>query len=175
MKTPVRPTALLLICVSALWALPCLAGAPSLSPGLWDYTSNTTGSGVVMPPNIDRMPPAMREKFRQAMINIETKPHTIKYKQCLTAEKIAHMKWGPSSDGKCKSTVTQTTADTWNFSEHCPDNNGAQIEVTGSARVANSRHIEWDGQGEVRMGGQVHHMKSHGEGRWVSADCGNVK
>ena len=174
MKIPVRSIALLLASASALLALPCLAGAPSLSPGLWQYTESVSGSGVALP-DLSSMPSAMREKFAQAMTAIETQPGTINNKQCLTAADIAHMKWGPSSQKHCQGTTTLGADGAISVRMRCDMEQGAMLDMSGTGHILDSRHVQWDGAGTLQINGQTNHRRMHGEGKWISSTCGDVK
>ncbi len=148
---------------------------PNIKPGLWEYTSTVTGSGVVMPPDFDKLPPEKQEKFRKMYKDLETKPHTFKSSECLTEEKIKKMELDmKKTDKVCERSVKQNSSDTWTITEHSKNDEGTEESII-HYHVLSRAHAEISGEVTISAGGKVHKSEIKGDAHWVSSDCGDKK
>lgn len=176
MKTiRIRPALFLL--VTGMVAFPCLAQAPNLRPGLWQYTIQREGVGVMLPPEMSRLPPERQARIKAAMARAQTGQHNMTVPGCLTADEIKHMSFNPREDDdkECKSTAKQLSSNTWSMSKHCSREDGGEEDFKGIMHVIDSGHVEQDMTMSMGEGGQRTHQKVHMDGKWVSADCGKEK
>ena len=171
----IRPA--LVFLVTGMVAFPCLAQAPNLRPGLWQYTIQREGAGVVLPPEVSRLPPEQQARIKAAMTSALTGKHNMTVSGCLTADEIKHMSFNPQKDDdkECKSTSRQLSSNTWSMSKHCSRADGAEEDFKGVMHVIDSGRIEQDMTMSMGDGGQQTHQKMHMDGKWVSADCGKEK
>jgi hypothetical protein len=169
---------MLLVFVSGMVTLPCLAQSPNLRPGLWQYTSHREGAGVVLPPELSRLPPEQQARIKAAMTRIETGQHDMTVHSCLTADEIRHMSpatMGGKDDRECHSTTKSLSSDRWSITTQCSRHDGSQQNVQGTLHLIDSGHVESDMTMSMGEGGQLTHQKMHMDGKWVSADCGKEK
>jgi len=146
---------------------------PNIKPGLWEYTSTVTGTGVVLPPDFDKLPPEKQEKFRKMYKDLETKPHTYKSSECLTEEKIKKMELDANkSDKDCERSFKQNSSDTWTVTEHCKNDEGTEDSII-HYHVLSRTHAEISGEVTINAGGKVHKSEIKGDAHWESSDCGN--
>lgn len=171
----IRPVLFLL--VTGMVAFPCLAQAPSLRPGLWQYTIQREGAGMVLPSGLSRLPPEQQARIKAAMAKAQTGQHNRSVPGCLTADEIRHMSFNPRKDDdkECKSTVKSLSSNKWSMSKHCSRQDGSQEDSNGIMHVIDSRHVEFDMAMTMGEGGQQTHQKVHMDGKWVSANCGKEK
>lgn len=171
----IRPALVLL--VTSMVAFPCLAQAPNLRPGLWQYTIQREGVGVVLPSGMSQVPPEQQARIKAAMARAQTGQHNMTVPECLTADEIKHMSFNAQKDDdkECKSTARQLSSNTWSMSKHCSRADGGEADFNGIMRVIDSGHIEQDMTMSMGEGGQQTHQKMHMDGKWVSADCGKEK
>ena len=179
-----RPTLLVL---SAL----CLAGhahAQKMAPGLWEHTVTMKGAGsgadgamAQMQQQLESMPPEKRKRMEAMMANrggsmpggvgmMGGAPAVIKI--CITPEQAARDDM-PQGDGNCQQTSRERNGKTLKFKFTCT---GAQPmsgegEYTSSGDKAYTGHVVIDSA----TPGQPGRMEMDNSGRWVSADCGDVK
>ncbi len=148
---------------------------PDIKPGLWEYTSTVTGSGVVLPADISKLPPEQQEKIRKMYGDLETKPHTYKSSECLTEDKIKKMELDASkSDKDCERSFKQNSSDTWTVTEHCKSDEGTEESII-HYHVLSRTHAEISGEVTISAGGKVHKSEIKGDAHWVSSDCGDKK
>ncbi|HQU17233.1 MAG: hypothetical protein B7Z66_05185 [Chromatiales bacterium 21-64-14] len=170
----IRAIQYLVVGLSITVVQPAWSAGPDLKPGLWEYATSIKGAGVVMP-DLSKLPPEQREKFRKALIQMETEPRNIALKICLTEEKIKSMDFSARKKSPhCTQSVTQDGSGKWTETSHCVTDGQAQDSVV-KIHVLNPTHVTSAGQVTVTRGAQVHKSEFRQDGKWVSADCGGVK
>lgn len=148
------------------------AAGNDIQPGLWEIQHKTRVNGQQMPDMEEMMakvPPEMRAQMKSMMAQqgagISNKGVTI----CITAEQIAQGETGaevPESD--CKMTDIKQNGNKTNMKMDCtkPKANG-QMEIVR----LNDKH--WKSATDMKTAeGQ---MNMEAEGKWLKADCGDVK
>jgi hypothetical protein len=155
------------------------AADPSLDvkTGLWEITSTgtTTGAPPIPPEALAKMTPEQRAKMESAMqsaIGRNNQPHVSK--SCITQKQLEKApNFAEQHDKSCKQTIVTRTSSVVETRVEC---SGAQ-KMSGTFRFqAVSREAI---RGEVSMGlsngGNTMTSKHMLDGKWLGADCGNVK
>ena len=164
-----------------------LVGAPVLAqsqkPGLWEHTTVLKSASGVMAQAMEEMRkelaamPAAERKMMEQMLaqqgaSLFADGQTSRMLYCLTPEEAAKADI-PSHDEDCTHTITQRTPNSMKMRFVCKDESRAEGEgdfkFTGNAG--------YSGQFKVRMlaDGQPASAEMTQSGRWVSADCGNLR
>lgn len=153
-------------------------------PGLWEFSSQQSMSGMpkmpampTLPPSVlAQMPPAQRARI-EAALNARRGGSSGKYvlKVCVTA---ASLRKGPAygmrHEENCRRTKNVRAAHGWQLQEVCSPNGHKQImdinyEVVNRESIVGTVHIAmYDGARDITMS-QVTH------GRWLGPHCGKVK
>lgn len=161
---------------AALSMTPAVAGETPLAvkAGLWEIVSQRDASGMppIPPEALEGMPPEQRAKIEAALQN-QTKPHVSK--SCLTEEQLKRgFTLGDKESLKsCKKTVLKSTATVLDM----------RIECTGERTTIGTIHYEAVDSATMNAtidlvmsnGKQNMTMKNDLHGKWLSADCGDVK
>ena len=155
------------------------AAGPSLDvkTGLWEITSTgaTTGAPPIPPEALAQMTPEQRAKMESAMqaaISRNNQPHVSK--SCITQKQLEKApNFAEQHDKSCKQTIVTRTSSVVETRIEC---SGPQ-KMSGTFRFqAVSRETI---RGEVSMvlssGGNAMTSKHTLDGKWLGADCGNVK
>lgn len=176
MKVLVMVSGVLLLAAVALAAAP---PAP-LKPGLWEHSFTIKSqSGRVeaaiteMQRQIEQMPPEQRRMMEQMMAGqgMAMRPGGGVVKACLTEAEIARGAL-PQQEG-CRQEVLEQSTERLRLRFVCagdpPTSGEGEIVFHGPERYsgASTLNTELDGRPEV--------MTVEQAGRWLSADCGDVK
>ncbi len=168
----------LALAASVCWAAASQAAPVSLNLkyGLWEITSAGTTSGAPPIPAaaLANLPPAQKAKIQAAMaaaMASANTPHT--YKSCVTAESIQRGFKDPELSNGCTETVVSSS----------PTDMEVKIACTGRHQMSGTVHFQASSpeamNGTVDMtladGGNSMKVNRQISGKWVSADCGNVK
>ena len=165
---------------------PVLAQSPSIDvrTGLWEMTSERTTSGMPQMPKMPAIPPEVLAKMTpaqraqiQAAMGARSKPKSGRRvkKVCVTAETLRKGDaLGMDRDPSCKRTKDTRSARLWQLQETCVSR-GRKRTLDVRYEAANRETI--DGTVDVAMTDGTHNirMKQVMHGRWLGADCGNVK
>jgi hypothetical protein len=168
------------LCVSNILIFPGYAAAATLNlkTGLWEMTTTGQTSGAPpIPENIlAQMTPERRAKFDAAMAANASRasaPHVSK--QCITEKSLQRgIKEDDSKDGRpCTQTVVSSSASVMDVRQEC----------TGQERM--SGHFRFEAVSPEAMTGTIDMTVTNGartmtikrvmHGKWLGADCGNLK
>jgi hypothetical protein len=147
--------------------------------GLWEMTSSgqTTGAPAFPASILAQLPPERRAKIEAAMNARRTQQSTPRVtKQCIT-EKSLHRGFNPDSRSgpelSCQTTVASSTATIMEVHENCT----GREKVKGTFRFEALTPDTMNGTIDMVMTDGTHTMtiKRVISGKWLSADCGNVK
>ena len=148
---------------------------PPIKPGLWQVQMEREVDGQKMPGMSERlknMTPEKRAQFEAMM-----KQHGIATgggggsQVCYTSESLEHSPWtDPQMD--CKPTFTSRTSSAWKWHTSCPK---LSLESDGEAIFINSENYTVKSTSVTNMGDKVRNSTTTVTGKWVSADCGDVK
>ena len=170
---------------AALVAVASAASAQSMKPGLWEITSKMqTASGQMerqmaqAQQQMANMPPEQRKMMEEMMARQGVKMGTaggggMTMKVCMTKEMIERNEM-PSQQqrGDCKTTSQSRSGNTMKFSYACtqPPSSGEGVMTfngdTGYTMKMNTT---------TTVKGKPEKMTMDATGKWLSADCGNIK
>ena len=151
------------------------AQAPALNVkmGLWEMTSTTTIGGEMPGIDTSKMTPEQKKRMEAAMQGAMGQHQTVT-KTCMTKEKFNDsnfMSNGP--DDKCKQVLTTNTATTLE----------GKVSCTGERTMSGEMHVEAPTPtaftGTMKMNavdrGRTMVVDIKMAGKWLGADCGDVK
>jgi Protein of unknown function (DUF3617) len=152
----------------------------NLRPGLWQMTSQgqMTGAPPVPAELLAQLPPERRAKLQAAMAASQARASAPRvFKQCITRKSLQR---GIEVDDKhdanhCRPTVVSSTATVMEMSVQCKD---PRVTVSGlfHFETANPETVSGTVNMTMSMGGaKSMHVKRTIEGKWMGADCGDVK
>lgn len=158
---------------SSLASSAVYAEGMDIKPGLWEIQHKMAMNGQQMPDMQEMMaqvPPEMREQMKAMMekngAGMTDKGMTI----CITPEQIAKGDVGTQDpENKCKMTDMKQSSNTMTMNIHCD----APKKADGTTTVTRVSNTQWTSKTEMTTAeGQ---MKMDAKGKWLKADCGNVK
>jgi uncharacterized protein DUF3617 len=166
--------------VGVVAALPAVADDHTplaVKPGLWQMTSDTQHSGAppIPPEALAKMSPEQRQKMEQIMQGATAPRHRVD-KRCVTAEDIKKGFDGMDrlGRGQCTQKVTTSSATLRAGTFACTgQGNNSSGSYRFEAKSPQSVVLNWN----VTMtnGGNTMTMKNDMQGKWLAADCGDVK
>jgi len=167
------------LCTTTLLATAAYAQSVPLNVklGLWEMTTQTQMSGLppIPPAALAHMAPEQRARIQASMAESMAKREKPEVrKECVTRKTLEHG-FNPKRSGAkgCNMTVTTSTPRVMEMHQNC----------TGSQKITGTFHFEAPtpdtvvGNYHMAMsgGGNAMTMKFDIRGRWLGADCGNVK
>lgn len=172
---------LLAACAIAALSLP--AAAQSLKPGLWEVRSKMQGNAEMdqamaeMHKQMAAMSPAERKQMEAMMAKqgVQMGPAPagggMATKICMTRE-MAERNDVPAMQGDCKTTSQSRSGNTWKMAFTCtnPPTTG-QSQVTVTSPEAYTMKMT----STSTAAGKTEKLDMEGSGRWLGADCGNIK
>lgn len=162
------------VMVAGLTAALLAQGAPKINVklGLWEITTTVTLSGDA-PVDTSNMPPDQAARMK-AVMGAMMGPHTNTSKSCLTQEKFNQ---GLLSDNKnCKSTIVTNTSAALDVQMDCAGPSGqGTMSILVHFEAPTPDTVKGSFKGTSAMGTQK--MTSNGTttGKWLGADCGDIK
>ena len=151
---------------------------PDIKPGLWEVTHVPQVSGQMPIPEdqLAKMTPEQRARVEaaiQASMSNAQKPRVSR--ECMTPEKIARgFDLGKHDDASCTRKVITSSSTELKLHDECSKPNGKSVT-----------DVHFQVSGGVKMTGTVNVVMSSGTqsmtinntltGKWLGADCGNVK
>jgi len=145
--------------------------------GLWEMTTTGETSGVppIPPEVLQRMTPERRARAEAAIaarMARRDKPEV--RKQCVTKENLEEG-FNPknSSSQGCHTTITSSSAQVMEMKQECT----GQQKFTGTFHFEAPTPVTVVGKYEMVMsaGPNTMTMKMNMNGKWLAADCGNLK
>lgn len=174
MRTP------LLIVATLLAAAPLVAGAQSLKPGLWEIHHKSdnpqmAGAMAEMQQQMAQMPPEQRKQMEAMMAQqgVKMAPGAggaTAMQVCLTKEMVERNDV-PMQDG-CRVTQQQRNGNLMKMAFACtnpPSSGEGQVTFNSPESYASRMTVRSMAQGRT----DTTTMESNG--KWLKADCGNVK
>ncbi len=155
------------------------AWAQKLAPGLWENTSTMKDSSPEGAARMAKMPAEQRKMMEQMMAKqgggdamgmLAGKPTTARV--CITPEQAARDDT-PSHDARCKSDSVERSGKTMRAKFSCSGDDKA----TGETEYTLTSDKAFSGRVVVTSTrqGQLNRMEITQTGRWLAADCGEVK
>lgn len=169
-----RTNALTALFCLTLGALAARAQVAPLKPGLWQVQIDREVNGQKAPDMADRlknMPPERRAQIEAMMKQrgIDASGNTLKV--CHTRESLDSKTFvNPHLD--CKTTYTSRTDTSWKSHTSCPS---SHLESDGEITFLNSENYTVKTSSTMQSGGQTKLSHTTSTGKWLSADCGDVK
>lgn len=148
--------------------------ALAVNAGLWEIVSQRESRGApqIPPEALANMPPEQRAKIEAALQN-QNKPHVSK--TCLTADQLQRgfALRDKESLKTCKKTVLKSTSEVLDV----------RVECAGERTTVGNIHYEAVDPETIQAtidlvmsnGKQSMTMRNNMRGKWLSADCGDVK
>lgn len=147
---------------------------PPIKPGLWQVHIEREVNGQKAPDmseHMKNMTPEKRAQFEAMMkqhgVGMGGGPNQV----CYTREMLEHSPWA-DMQMDCKPTFSSRTSSSWKWHTSCPK---AGIEADGEAIFTNSENYTVKSTSVSKMGDKVRNSAATMTGKWVSADCGDVK
>lgn len=160
------------------------AWAQSTKPGLWEIQHKMGGNPEMdkamaeMQKQLAAMPPEQRKMMQDMMAKQGGAMPTMgagggmAMKICITPEMAARNDMPKQTEGDCTTTVTSRSGNTMKMKFVCtnpPSSGEGTYTFTGD--TAYSMKMAMTGQHQ----GKPQNMTMEGQGKWLAADCGNVK
>ena len=169
------------LATAALGAACLPAGAQSLKPGLWEINNKIKGSAEMdqamaqMQQQLAAMPPEQRKQMEAMMAQRGAKMAPaagggMTMQMCMTKE-MADRNDVPMQDG-CTMTKQQRTGTTMKLAFNCtrpPSSGEGEFTFMGDQAYKSHMVVRTMAQGKPET------MEMDGAGKWLSADCGNIK
>jgi hypothetical protein len=161
--------------------LPAPAAAQTSEPGLWEYrialksgSGRMEGAMAQMQQELARMPPEQRKMIEQTLagqgMGVDGSGQSVRV--CLTKEQAARGQM-PTGDDKCRQTSLNRSGQTVRFAFVCQGNPPTKGE--GTFTFQGSKGFDGQTVVETAVDGKPERIESRVQGRWLGADCGNVK
>jgi Protein of unknown function (DUF3617) len=174
MRAPSRMMLLLLLCSAGVLA-------QTTAPGLWEIQHKMGGNPEMdkaraeMQKQLAAMPPAQRKQMEAMMGQSGVSMGAgggMTVKVCITPEMAAKAEMPSSTEGDCTATVLSRSGNTIKSKFVCnnpPASGEGTYTFTGDKAFASTMVMQTTRRGKVET------MTTEGQGKWLSADCGNVK
>lgn len=159
------------------------ANAQSMKPGLWEISTQMKGSGQTgdamaqAQKQLESMPPEQRKMMQDMMAKQGVQMGTgagggMTIKVCMTQDMVDRNEVSGGRQGDCTHTNSPRAGNTMKFSYVCtkPPSSG-EGQVTFTSHEAYSTKMT--STSTVR--GAQEKMEMQSSGRWLGANCGNVK
>ncbi len=170
---------LLIVSVVALTGVSAKAQiAPKMKPGLWQIHIEQERNGQKIANSSERMKahmkdmtPERRKQFEEMMKQRGVDPNaTDSLKVCYSQKMVEHGAW--SDQFGCKTDFSDRSASSWKWHSVC---SSLGYEGNGEAIFSDADNFTIRSSGLVTTEGETVHSKSTKVGKWLSADCGEVK
>lgn len=166
---------------AALAVAPFVAHAQTQAPGLWEHTFKLTSQGgemekaqAEMQAQLAALPPEQRQKIEAMMksrgVTMGAQGTTAKF--CLSKEQAAKPA-EPQMAGDCKQTEMTRSGNTMRYKFACT----TPQRVSGEGQVSYAGDKAYSGQSTMttQVNGQPQQMGMGMTGKWLAADCGDIK
>ena len=151
---------------------------PRIKPGLWQIQVEREENGKKMPDASERMKdhmnnmtPERRKQFEEMMKQRGVDPGAGGVmKICYSQKMVERGTW--ADQGTCKTDYSNRSATSWKWHSVCPE---LHYQGDGEASFPDPEHFVVKSSGVSTNGGKTLNMNSTRTGKWLSADCGDVK
>ena len=161
-------------------AVPC-ACAQTQAPGLWEHRfamksqdGQVEAAMALMRQQMEAMPPEQRQKLEEMMASrgVKMGPQGTTAKVCLSKEQAAKGAEPPMS-GDCSRQDLTRSGNTMKYRFEC----SKPQPMTGEGEVTFVSDKAYNGKATVtsQLNGQPRQMSMEMSGKWLSADCGDIK
>lgn len=141
-----------------------------IKTGLWEVSSKTDMSGSPIPAEVlAQMPPDRREQMMAMFKNRKAATHTIQ--TCITKDDLGRPFKAQDEEASCKSTIVTATPTKAEYKIQCSGSEAhsgvMKIETLSRESIRGSTIMQVN-SGKATVANEM-------SGRWVAANCGNVK
>ncbi|MFT3856042.1 MAG: DUF3617 domain-containing protein [Aquabacterium sp.] len=169
--------------VLAMMARAAHADSPPIKPGLWEITTESRSvDGKALPDmsaqmaeQLKKMPPEMRKQMETHMkaqgVQMVPGKGGTGVRMCLTRDMLDQDRW-QQSQGDCRNTGMNRAGNTWTWHFQCtqpPGEGEGKTTFEGSTAYATEMHLKTQHQGRMQT------MTMKHRGKWLGADCGDIK
>jgi hypothetical protein len=182
MKTPIT-TAIVLACTCATLGAVLPAAAQAMKPGLWTLsnrmTSNDPAVGQAMSAmqqHMANMTPEQRQQMQRMMqqhgVQLDIGAGgALQTKVCMTREMVERKEF-PVQQGDCKQTYTQQSPSRGHIAFAC-----TKPRVSGEGDLTADSDTSYRARMKIRSEeeGRNQVVDMDVTGKWLSADCGNIR
>jgi len=159
----------------------CLLAADKFQPinaklGLWEVTSTQmmTGAPPIPAEALAKMPPEQRERM-EAMFKQRLGQPVVRTNQtCMTQDKLAKAPFAEEKEA-CQRTIVSSTSKSFEMHQDCTEKNGYQTSADAKYEVVGDNAMKGSIKVKATHDGHTTNMNIDLSGKWLSADCGNVK
>jgi hypothetical protein len=151
--------------------LPAAVAADGMKPGLWEMSMKSDAMK-----NMPQISPEQREQMRKMGIHVpQTQNGALVNRMCFTKEMIERNKTPiTQNESGCEVKNQKQNGSSYSMDLVCDGPNmKGKGKVTGQMKSSESFSSNYEFNGTMR--GEPVNQKSESSGRWISADCGNVK
>lgn len=171
-----RLRCLLFFSVSAMSAAVMQAQtAPPLKPGLWEIHMEHEVNGQKMPDMSEHMKNLSPEARQQVEAMMKQRGMEMggggTTKVCYSKETLDQGRWADVKSG-CKTDYTTRTAASWKWHSSCPQYN---MESDGEATFSSPESYVMKATTVSKGTDKARNSQMTMTGKWLSADCGDVK
>lgn len=159
-------------------SIPLSVSAQTLKPGLWESTSQMRSSSGEMEKaqaQMANMSPEQRKMMESMMAKQGMKmgggPGAMSVKTCMTKEMVERNEL-PAQQGDCKTTLQQRSGNTTKMAFTCtnpPSSGEGQYTIVSPEAYTMKMVVKSSPQGKSET------MNMDISGKWLAADCGNIK
>ena len=156
--------------------------AQSIKPGLWEVTSKLGGSAEMdkamtqMQQQMASMPPDQRKQMEVMLakqgMNMSGAPGGMLTKTCMTKDMVERSQMPVQTQGDCTSTTSSKTSTGMKFKFTCaspPSSGEGQYTFMRDSAYTMAMKINTPQQGKPVV------TTLDSSGKWLGADCGNIK
>ena len=179
------------VLAAALTLVASAAGAQSLKPGLWEITHKMQTSGdakghdrmAQMNQQMAKMAPEQRKKVEEMMAKNGAKAGSggpgggMSVRICMTKE-MAERNEVPSQQGDCKTTQQSRSGNTMKMAFSCskpPSSGEGQVTFVSPEAYTTKMAMTSMTSMTSMASGKPQKIEMEGSGKWLGADCGNIK
>ena len=165
-----RTKYLVSLSLCALFTLAVQAQIAPIRPGLWQVHVDRETNGekaLDMSEHLKSMPPERRAQAEAMMKQHGMDPSGMK--SCQTAQMLDSKNFSNPMP-QCKTTYSTRTNSLWKSHTSCPN-----FESDGEITFSNSENYTVKTTSVIQEAGQAHTSHMTMTGKWLSADCGDIK
>jgi len=149
---------------------------PPIKPGLWQISSDRQVDGQKAPDlgeHMKKMSPEMRKRMEDNMKQhgVDMSGGAGNMKMCMTRESLDQGRW-QGEEGNCKTDFTSRTASSWKWRSSCSQ---PPSQTDGEASFAGPEAYTVKSSTTMTLQGQTRVTKMVMSGKWLGADCGDLK
>ncbi len=157
------------------------AQAQTQAPGLWEHTFATKSADgqmeaamAQMQKQMEAMPPERRKKIEEMMASrgVKTGPQGTTAKFCLSREQAAKPA-EPHLSGDCSRQDVTRRGNTMSFRFEC--SRPQPMKGEGEMTFVSDKAYRGKSTVTSQVNGQPRQMSMEMSGKWLSADCGDIK